>query len=64
MRGQVIGIATFQVKGQQINFAVPGFRVLALQDGPPRPLPGLGGASKSLPPRPGVTVPRPQVQVP
>jgi serine protease Do len=64
MRGQVIGIATFQVKGQQINFAVPGFRVLALRDGPPRPLPGLGVAGKSLPPRPGVTVPRPQVQVP
>jgi serine protease Do len=64
MQGQVIGIATFQVKGQQINFAVPGFRVLALQDGPPRPLPGLGVPGKSLPPRPGVTVPRPQVQVP
>jgi serine protease Do len=64
MQGQVIGIATFQVKGQQINFAVPGFRVLALRDGPPRPLPGLGVAGKSLPPRPGVTVPRPHVQVP
>jgi len=64
MQGQVIGIAAFQVKGQQINFAVPGYRVLALRDGPPRPLPGLGAAGKSLPPRPGVKVPRPHLQVP
>jgi serine protease Do len=60
MRGQVIGIATFQVRGQNINFAVPGYRVLALRDGPPRALPGQG---KSLPARPGVKVPRPQMQV-
>jgi S1-C subfamily serine protease len=61
-QGQVIGIATFQVKGQQINFAVPGYRVLALRDGAPRPLPGLGAPGTSLPARPGVKVPRPTVK--
>ena len=64
MKGQVIGIATFQVRGQNINFAVPGYRILALRDGPPRPLPGQGAGGKSLPPRPGVNVPRPQMHVP
>jgi len=63
MKGQVIGIAAFQVKGQGINFAVPGYRVLALRDGPSRPLPGPGAEGKSLPPRPGINVPRPQMQV-
>ena len=63
MKGQVIGIATFQVRGQNINFAVPGYRILALRDGPPRPLPGQGAEGKSLPARPGVNVPRPQMQV-
>lgn len=63
LTGQVIGIATFQVRGQQINFAVPGYRILALRDGPPRPLPGQGAEGKSLPPRPGVNIPRPQMQV-
>ena len=63
MAGQVIGIATFQVRGQNLNFAVPGYRVLAMRDGPPRPLPGQGAEGKSLPPRPGVNVPRPQMQV-
>jgi S1-C subfamily serine protease len=63
MKGQVIGIATFQVRGQNINFAVPGYRILALRDGDPRPLPGQGAEGKSLPPRPGVKVPRPQIQV-
>jgi S1-C subfamily serine protease len=63
MKGRVIGIATFQVKGQNINFAVPGYRVLALKDGPPRALPGQGADGKTLPARPGVNVPRPQMQV-
>lgn len=63
MKGQVIGIATFQVRGQNINFAVPGYRVLALKDGPPRALPGQGADGKILPARPGVNVPRPQMQV-
>ena len=63
MTGQVIGIVTFQVRGQNINFAVPGYRILALRDGPPRLLPGQGAERKSLPPRPGVNVPRPQMQV-
>jgi S1-C subfamily serine protease len=64
MKGQVIGIATFKIKGQDIGFAVPGDRILALRDGPPRTLPGQGPEGKSLPPRPGVMVPRPQMQVP
>ncbi len=63
MKGQVIGIATFQVRGQNINFAVPGSRVLALKDGPPKPLPGQGADGKALPARPGVNIPRPQMQV-
>jgi S1-C subfamily serine protease len=63
MQGQVIGIVTFQLKGQNINFAAPGYRILALRDLPPRPLPGQGAEGKSLPPRPGVNVPRPQIQV-
>ena len=63
MAGQVIGIATFQVRGQGINFAVPGYRVLALRDGPFRPLPGPGAEGKSLPPRPGINVPRPEIKV-
>lgn len=63
MTGQIIGIVSFQVKGQNINFAVPGYRILALRDGPPRPLPGPGAEGKSLPSRPGVNVPRPQMQV-
>ena len=63
MAGQVIGIVTFQVSGQNINFAVPGYRILALRDGPPRLLSGPGAGEKSLPPRPGVNVPRPQMQV-
>jgi S1-C subfamily serine protease len=63
MNGQVIGIATFQVRGQQINFAVPGYRILDLRDASPRPLPGQGGEGKSLPSRPGVNIPHPQLQV-
>jgi len=64
MQGQVIGVATFQIRGQNINFAVPGNRVLALKDGPPRPLPGPGSGSSALPPRPGVRVPSPRMQLP
>jgi S1-C subfamily serine protease len=63
MKGQVIGIVTFQVRGQNINFAAPGYRILALRDGPSRALPGQGAEGKSLPPRPGVKIPRPQIQV-
>jgi serine protease Do len=63
MQGQVIGIATFQIKGQNINFAVPGYRVLTLRDGPPRPLPGHTPGAKLLPTRPGVNIPRPRMQV-
>ncbi|MFA4904298.1 MAG: trypsin-like peptidase domain-containing protein [Desulfobaccales bacterium] len=63
MKGQVIGIATFQVRGQNINFAVPGYRVLALKEGPSRGLPGQGADGKILPARPGVNVPRPQIQM-
>jgi serine protease Do len=53
MKGQVIGIATFQVRSQNINFAVPGYRILALRDGLSRALPGQGAERKSLPPRLG-----------
>jgi S1-C subfamily serine protease len=63
MQGRVIGIATFQVRGQNINFAVPGYRVLALKDGPPRPLPGRRVGGQSLPARPGMNIPRPHLQV-
>jgi S1-C subfamily serine protease len=32
LRGEVIGVATFQiVAGQNLNFAIPGYRVLAIQ---------------------------------
>jgi len=32
LRGEVVGVATLQiVKGQNLNFAIPGYRVLALQ---------------------------------
>jgi serine protease Do len=63
LKGQVIGVATFQIRGQNINFAAPGSRVLALGEGPPRPL-GKIDEKKSLPPRPGVRVPPPQMRVP
>lgn len=33
MKGEVIGVATFQIiGGQNLNFAIPGFRVLALKN--------------------------------
>jgi serine protease Do len=64
MKGQVIGIATLQVRGQNINFAVPGYRVLALKDSEPRALPGQGTGGKALPARPGINVPRPKMQKP
>ena len=63
-QGQVIGVAAFQVKGQQINFAVPGDRILALRDRPPRPLFPSKDGKKSLPPRPTIQVPRPQIHLP
>ena len=64
LKGQVIGVAAFQVRGQNINFAVPGSRVLALRDGPPRPLGPKEAGERSLPPRPGVRLPPPQMRVP
>jgi S1-C subfamily serine protease len=63
LKGQVVGVATFQVRGQNINFAVPGYRVLALKDSAPQPLPGLGPAAKALPNRPGMNIPRPHMQI-
>ena len=59
MTGQIIGIVSFQVKGQNINFAVPGYRILALRAGPPRPLPGPGAEGKSLPAAPRGECPPP-----
>ncbi|OGP71109.1 MAG: hypothetical protein A2Y80_08380 [Deltaproteobacteria bacterium RBG_13_58_19] len=64
LKGQVMGVAAFQVRGQNINFAVPGSAVLALGDGPPRLLGRTEAGEKSLPPRPGVRVPPPKMHVP
>ena len=62
LKGEVVGVAMFQMgKGQNLNFAIPGIRVLALRDGPPRPLttqekevqpsqPSPPGLGQSLPP--------------
>lgn len=64
LKGQVIGVSSFQVKGQQINFAIPASRILALKERPPRPLARQPDANKSLPPRPSIQVPLPQMRVP
>ena len=63
-QGQVIGVAAFQIKGQQINFAVPADRILALRDRPPRPLFPSKEGKNSLPPRPTIQVPQPQIHLP
>ena len=73
LKGEVIGVATFQMsRGQNLNFAIPGRRVLALRDFPPRsitetkaeerqnPQPML---KQSLPPRPKLLVPPPKLQL-
>ncbi|MGB7913504.1 MAG: serine protease [Desulfobaccales bacterium] len=76
LKGEVVGVAMFQMsKGQNLNFAIPGIRVLALRDGPPRPLttqekevqpaqPAPPGLGPSLPPRPKVLVAPPKLQWP
>ena len=64
LQGRVIGVAVFQVKGQNINFAVPAARLLTLRDGPPRPLVSQPDGKKSLPLRPSFQVPLPQMRVP
>ncbi len=39
LKGEVVGVSTFFRKGgQNLNFAIPGHRILALQPGPGRPL--------------------------
>ena len=39
LKGEVVGVSTFFRKGgQNLNFAIPGHRILALQAGPGRPL--------------------------
>ncbi len=44
LKGEVVGVATFMVKGgQNLNFAIPASAILALQPGPPRV---LGEASR------------------
>jgi serine protease Do len=63
-QGQVIGVAAFQVRGQNINFAVPGGRILALRDSPPRPLSSPPDGQKALPGRPSIQVPLPQLRIP
>ena len=73
LKGEVIGVATFQLgRGQNLNFALPGKRVQALRDFPPRPLAeregerqtSPPGGKPSLPPRPKVLVPPPRLQWP
>ena len=64
LQGRVIGVAAFQVRGQNINFAVLGGRILALRDGPPRPLVSHPDGQKSLPARPSIQVPLPQIRLP
>jgi serine protease Do len=63
-QGQVIGVAAFQVRGQNINFAVPGDRILALRDSPSRPLVSPPDGQKNLPGRPSIQVPLPQLRIP
>jgi S1-C subfamily serine protease len=72
-KGEVIGVATFQIsRGQNLNFAIPGKLVQALRDFPPRILvekpeekQGSQPAQKqSLPPQPTVLVPLPRLQLP
>lgn len=63
LQGEVLGVAKgFLARGQNLNFAIPGFRVLALKEGPPRPL--TGRPDSSLPARPGGLPPRPQINLP
>ena len=74
LKGEVIGVATFQMsRGQNLNFAIPGRRVVALRDFPPRSITETreGETTKSpaelkpsLPPRPKVLVPPPRLQLP
>ncbi|MCX5891901.1 MAG: S1C family serine protease [Deltaproteobacteria bacterium] len=74
LQGEVVGVATFQMgRGQNLNFAIPGKRVAALRDFPPRPLAATGegetpksqpGMKPALPPKPRVLVPPPRLQSP
>ena len=78
LRGEVIGVASFQIgKGQKLNFAIPGKRVQGMIDFTPRPLAEKDrkveekqrsqqgqGQEMSLPPRPKVLVPSPKLQFP
>ena len=64
LQGRVIGVAAFQVRGQNINFAVPGGRILALRDGPPKLLVSHPSGQRSLPARPSSQVPLPQIRLP
>jgi Flp pilus assembly protein TadD len=53
LKGEVIGVATFQmVEGQNLNFAIPGSRILELGSGTPRKLSEWGDlqGKQSLPP--------------
>ncbi|MGE5605786.1 MAG: tetratricopeptide repeat protein [Bacteroidota bacterium] len=53
LKGEVIGVATFQmVEGQNLNFAIPGSRILDLGSGSPQNLSEWGDfqAKQTLPP--------------
>ena len=53
LKGEVIGVATFQmVEGQNLNFAIPGSRILELGSGTPRDFSEWGDlqAQQTLPP--------------
>lgn len=53
LKGEVIGVATFQmVEGQNLNFAIPGSRILELGSGSPKNLSEWGDlqAKQTLPP--------------
>lgn len=69
VKGEVLGVARgFLTRGQNLNFAIPGSRVLALREGSPRPLVARDGKEHTpamgLPPQPLGLPPRPTIHLP